>query len=138
MIGLSTTVGVMLLGLHVGSTIHHRAVNEASRNAVVALHAIAAPDSAGAENSRARRSRGKAVAGAAKATLPSLLVVAAGVVYVFGIFAAYRAAATSWLKTIVYFNRARHQNLGQQGAALAHAPHAALATLHRGPECLQL
>jgi hypothetical protein len=44
----------------------------------------------------------KAVAGAFKAALPGLLVVAVAMVYVFGIFAAYRAAPTSWLKTIVY------------------------------------
>ncbi len=100
--GLSTVVGVTLLGYHVGSTIQHLPVVEASRNAVVALHAIAAPDSAGAAPPRARRSSRKAVVAAAKGSLPGLLVVVAAMVYVFGIFAVYRAAPTSWLKTIVY------------------------------------
>jgi hypothetical protein len=34
--------------------------------------------------------------------------------------------------------RARHQGLGKQGAALAHAPHAAPAAMHRRPDCLLL
>jgi hypothetical protein len=101
-LSLACAVEFTLTGVHLGSTIHHMPVNEASRNAVVALHAVAAPGSAGAAPQRARRSRRKAVTDAVKAALPGLFVVAAGMVFIFGIFAAYRAAPTSWLKTIVY------------------------------------
>jgi hypothetical protein len=89
--------------LHVGSTIRRMPVNEASRNAVVALHAVAVPDSAGNPPPHAVWSWRRAAIAAAKATLPSLFAVAAACTYVFGIFAAYRAASTTWLKTIIFF-----------------------------------
>ncbi len=102
-ISIAAIAAYMLLGLHVGSTIRRMPVNEASRNAVIALHAVAVPDSAGNPPPHAVRSKRRAVITAAKATLPSLFVLAAACIYVFGIFAAYRAASTTWLKTIIFF-----------------------------------
>jgi hypothetical protein len=100
---LACAAAFMLLGLHVGSTILRMPVNEASRNAVVALHAVAAPHSAGNPPPHAVWSWRRATIAAAKAALPSLFAVAAGCTYVFGIFATYRAASTTWLKTIIFF-----------------------------------
>jgi hypothetical protein len=106
---LACTLGVTLNGLHVGSTVRQMPDNEASRNAVVALHAVV-PDSAGAAPPRMRRSRRKAVSDAVKAALPALLALVVEstnpqvpLVYVFGIFAVYRATVATWFKTIVYF-----------------------------------
>jgi hypothetical protein len=93
----------MLLSLHVGSTIRRMPVNEASRNAVIALHAVVVLDSAGNPPPQAVRSKRQATITAAKTALPGLFVVAFMFIYVFGIFAAYRAASTTWLKTIIFF-----------------------------------
>ena len=100
---LASIPAFMLAGLHIGSTIHRMPVNEASRNAIIALHAVAAPDSAGNPPPHAVRRRRRAAITAAKAALPSLFVVAAACAYVLGIFATYRVASTTWLKTIIFF-----------------------------------
>jgi hypothetical protein len=104
----------MLVGLHIGSTIRRMPVNEASRNAVIALHAVAAPDSAGNTPPHAVWSRRRAAITAAKTALPSLFAVAAGCTYVFGIFATYRAASTTWLKTIIFFVALGNKVLGNK------------------------
>jgi hypothetical protein len=100
---LAALAAFMLTGLHVGWTIRRMPVNEASRNAVIALHAVVAPDSAGNPTPHVVRSKRRAAIVAAKAALPQLFVVATGSTYVFGIFAAYRAASTTWLKAIIFF-----------------------------------
>ena len=100
---LAMAASSMLFGLHLNSTIRQMPVNEASRNAVAALHAVAVADSAGAPPPQAVWSRRTAVIKAARTTLPTLFAVAVGCTYVFGIFAAYRVASMGWLKTIIFF-----------------------------------
>jgi hypothetical protein len=100
-LALSVTATALLGGLHYGSTIRAMPANEASRNAQAALHGIA--DFGGSSAAApAHWSWRKAAVGAVKGLLPVLFVVAVGAVYVFGIFAAYRKAEWSGLKTGIY------------------------------------
>ncbi len=98
---VSITATALLAGLHIGSTIRVMPANEASRNAQAALHGIA--DFGGSSAAApAQWSWRKAAVGAVKGTLPALFAIAVAAVYVFGIFAAYRKAEWSGLKTGIY------------------------------------
>jgi hypothetical protein len=98
---LSTTATTLLCGLHVGLTFRAMPANEASRNAQAALHGIA--DFGGSSAvAPAEWSWRKATVGAIKGSLPALFAIAIGAVYIFGIFAAYRQAEWSGLKTGIY------------------------------------
>jgi hypothetical protein len=98
---LAYLVAALLVSVHVGATMRAVPINEASRRARAALHGIANFSSPGAEPVLAWSWR-KAALGTVNTALPALFVIAIGAVYIFGVFAAYRKATESWLKTIVF------------------------------------
>ena len=94
---LVTGPGLTFSAFHIGNTIRARPEVEASRNAVVALQEL------GASHQGHTRSKRKTAMFAIKNALPFLLGAGTAGLYVFGIFAAYREAAETWQKALVYF-----------------------------------
>jgi hypothetical protein len=134
-IAFGLSIHLLLTGFHIVSTVHAMPVNEASRRAHVALQAFTvysgiapAPELAPAKPRKKRR------VATAMTMLPVFLVLGVCCVYVFGLFAAYRKAETTLMKTLVYVMAIAIKILGNKAQlwVMKQMPHLATATADQG------